>query len=440
MGVFDNLFGGGGTDVQQISTLTPGQGNTLEAVVQQILSQFQGGQLQGITPFQGQRPGEVPFGQLQQQGFGLAGGLAPGIGAGLNLFGPSFGSFDPQQGQNLLQQGQQAIQGASQPFDPQSILSALEPGRQLALRTFNRDIVPNILERFGATSGSSGALNRAFAEAGQGLSLGLSAQASPFLFQGQQNQLNRQFAGGQALAGFAGIPGQIAGQGVGLGNAALGGLNQLFNFGGQQQGLQQGIAGANQARFNEAQPFNNPFLGLLPQALNTPAFTNIVQPQGQSAAQSLLPELGTSIGGAKGGFLGGGGGGSPGFGETGGLIGPAEAPNGGGSIFGDLSPTGSTGSDIQMILQIAAMFSDNRIKENVKPIDNALDKVKQLSGSTYNYKFNEPGNRNGGIMAQDLEKVLPDAVSEIDGIKYVRYDAVIGLLVNAVNELARKVA
>jgi len=204
MGIFDLFGGGSGADVQQVSTLTPGQGSTLEAVVQQILSQFQGGQLQGITPFQGQRPGEVGFGPLQNQAFGLAGGLAPGIGAGLDLFGPSFGSFDPQQGQGLLQQGVQGIRGASQQFDPQSILSALEPGRELALRTFNRDIVPNILERFGATSGSSGALNRAFAEAGQGLSLGLSAQAAPFLFQGQQNQLNRQFAGGQALAGALG--------------------------------------------------------------------------------------------------------------------------------------------------------------------------------------------------------------------------------------------
>ncbi|KKK48429.1 hypothetical protein LCGC14_3145200, partial [marine sediment metagenome] len=197
-----DLFGGGGgdADVQQATTLTPGQGTLLET-----LTKLLGGQVgQGITPFQGQRPGEVGFGPLQQQAFDLAGGLGPGIGAGLGLFGPSFGSFDPQQGQGLLQQGQQAVQGATQPFDPQSIISALEPGRQLALRTFNRDIVPNILERFGATSGSSGALNRAFAEAGEGLSLGLGAQAAGPLIQGQQNQLNRQLAGGQALAGFAG--------------------------------------------------------------------------------------------------------------------------------------------------------------------------------------------------------------------------------------------
>ena len=83
--------------------------------------------------------------------------------------------------------------------------------------------------------------------------------------------------------------------------------------------------------------------------------------------------------------------------------------------------------------------SDERVKENVRPIENALDKIKQLDGKTYNYIGNSEDNRNGGIMAQDLEKILPDAVSEIDGIKYVRYDAVVGLLINAVNELHEKI-
>jgi len=81
------------------------------------------------------------------------------------------------------------------------------------------------------------------------------------------------------------------------------------------------------------------------------------------------------------------------------------------------------------------LFSDIRVKENIKPIDSALDKVSKLAGYSYNYKFNPPDNRNGGVMAQDLEKVLPDAVSEINGVKFVRYDAVVALLVQAINEL-----
>ena len=78
-------------------------------------------------------------------------------------------------------------------------------------------------------------------------------------------------------------------------------------------------------------------------------------------------------------------------------------------------------------------------KENITPITDAVDKVKQLTGYTYNYKTALPTDRTGGIMAQDLEKVLPDAVVEDEnGTKYVKYDAVIGLLVSAGSELSQK--
>lgn len=309
-----SLFGGGGTEIEQVSTLTPSQGDLLNATIQQILSQFSGGQLQGVTPFQGVRPGEVPFGPLQQQAFGLAGDLGQGIGAGIDIFGQALGGFDPSQGQGLLGQATQALQGATQPFDPQNILSALEPGRQLAQRQFERETVPFLLERFGATSGASGGLNRALAEAGQGLSLGLGAQAAGPLIQGQQNQLNRQLQGAGLFGGFAGIPGQLAGQGIGLGGAGIGQLGNLLNIGGLQQGLQQGIAGAEQARFGEAQPFNNPFLNLLGGALGTQAFQNVgvQQPPGVLSGAlggfgSLLTQPGGigALGGNIGNIFGG---------------------------------------------------------------------------------------------------------------------------------------
>ena len=310
-----DLFGGGGTDVEQISTLTPGQRDLLSELTGLLRGQVG----QGITPFGGLRPGEVPFGPLQQQAFGLAGGLAPGIGAGIDIFGQALGQFDPTQGQGLLGQATQALQGATQPFDPQSVLSALEPGRQLALRTFERDIVPDILERFGATSGASGALDRALAEAGAGLSLGLGAQAAGPLIQGQQAQLNRQLQGAGLFGNLAQLPGQLAGQGIGLGGAGIGQLSNLLNIGGLQRTLPQGIAGAQQARFQEAQPFANPFLSLLPQALGTQAFQNIGVQQAPGVLSGALGGLGTGLGqqigqqglggilGGLGGLFGGGG-------------------------------------------------------------------------------------------------------------------------------------
>ena len=101
---------------------------------------------------------------------------------------------------------------------------------------------------------------------------------------------------------------------------------------------------------------------------------------------------------------------------------------------------GGTGGAAAGLTSLQGMIpSDIRVKENIETIESALDKVEQLSGKTYNYKFNDPTTRDGGVIAQDLEKILPEAVVTVDDIKYVKYEAVIGLLVNAVNELARKV-
>ena len=185
LGLFEGSIEG--QRVEQAETLTGGQRGLLDALTNLLSGQIG----QGITPFQGVRPGEVPFGPLQQQGFGLAGGLAPGIGAGLQ----GFGQFDPAQGQGFLGQAQGAL-GRGLGFDPtQDILQAFEPSRQLAMRGFEQDIVPGLLERFGAQSGASGALNRALSEAGAGLQLGLSAQTAPFIGQAALQQPGLQFAG-----------------------------------------------------------------------------------------------------------------------------------------------------------------------------------------------------------------------------------------------------
>lgn len=83
--------------------------------------------------------------------------------------------------------------------------------------------------------------------------------------------------------------------------------------------------------------------------------------------------------------------------------------------------------------------SDERLKEDIEHIDNALEKLNQLDGKIYKFKFKDK-ERDGGVIAQELEKVLPEAVVDVNGIKYVKYEAVIALIINAVNELARKVA
>ena len=97
-------------------------------------------------------------------------------------------------------------------------------------------------------------------------------------------------------------------------------------------------------------------------------------------------------------------------------------------------------SDLGTAAALAYMaFSDERMKENVEQIQDPIMKVNMLDGVTFNYK-NQPG-RAAGLMAQDVERVLPMAVSEHDnGMKAVNYAQVTGLLTEAVKELSSKVA
>lgn len=80
------------------------------------------------------------------------------------------------------------------------------------------------------------------------------------------------------------------------------------------------------------------------------------------------------------------------------------------------------------------------MKENLELIENAIDKVEQINGYTFNY-INDPDERVAGVVAQEVEKVLPNVTFEVDeaGHKGVRYDNLIPLLIQAIKELSDKV-
>lgn len=78
-------------------------------------------------------------------------------------------------------------------------------------------------------------------------------------------------------------------------------------------------------------------------------------------------------------------------------------------------------------------FSDARYKTNVLPIANSLDRVCALNGVLYT---DTNGNRKTGLLAQDVQSVLPEAVSaDSDGKLALAYGNLAGLLVEAVKEL-----
>ncbi len=85
--------------------------------------------------------------------------------------------------------------------------------------------------------------------------------------------------------------------------------------------------------------------------------------------------------------------------------------------------------------------SDERLKDNITPIDNPLTKVISISGNTFDW--NDKSNKSGndvGLIAQEIEKVLPEAVITRDsGYLAVDYHKIVPLLVEAIKELSGKV-
>jgi hypothetical protein len=80
--------------------------------------------------------------------------------------------------------------------------------------------------------------------------------------------------------------------------------------------------------------------------------------------------------------------------------------------------------------------SDMNLKKNIKPFENALDKVIQINGVTFEWK--KTNSQSAGIIAQDVEKVFPELVRD-GNFKTVNYNGLIGVLVESIKELKQEV-
>ena len=113
------------------------------------------------------------------------------------------------------------------------------------------------------------------------------------------------------------------------------------------------------------------------------------------------------------------------------LISPTVGIQGTTTVTGQLNVT----QDI-----IAFSLSDERLKDNKVPIANALDMVGKLHGISFDW--NEKSGRSGrsyGLLAQEVEEVLPHAVmTRDDGYKAVDYEKLVPLLIEAIKELNNK--
>ena len=116
-----------------------------------------------------------------------------------------------------------------------------------------------------------------------------------------------------------------------------------------------------------------------------------------------------------------------------------------GNISGSSSSTGSFGTvesatNVRAEGDVIAFYSsDERLKDNIKKIEKPIYKLKQLRGVEYEWDNLQGvypiGSKDSGIIAQDVQKVLPQLVKEKkDGYLGVRHDRLVGLLVESIKE------
>jgi trimeric autotransporter adhesin len=99
------------------------------------------------------------------------------------------------------------------------------------------------------------------------------------------------------------------------------------------------------------------------------------------------------------------------------------------------------------VIAYSTTISDQRLKDDVQTIDNALDKVCNLRGVSYTWNNgSRKGQKDLGLIAQEVEQVLPELVREkempmIDGGTYktVDYEKIVGVLIEAVKELKAEI-
>ena len=104
-----------------------------------------------------------------------------------------------------------------------------------------------------------------------------------------------------------------------------------------------------------------------------------------------------------------------------------EVASGGVNVTGDMVASGNV-----------TAYSDAKLKTDISSIDNALDIVGKLRG--VNYKWLSNGQADIGVIAQEVEEVVPEVVkTSEDGTKSVDYGRLVSILINAVNELKEEI-
>ena len=113
-------------------------------------------------------------------------------------------------------------------------------------------------------------------------------------------------------------------------------------------------------------------------------------------------------------------------------------------VDGNVSISGTVSIGGLLTLQKDLLsYSDRRIKKNITPLEDCLDKITQIHGYRYQRIDHEDPSYSIGLIAQEIEETYPELVTEIkvgkETLKTVNYQAFNGVLLECIQELKRRV-
>jgi hypothetical protein len=108
---------------------------------------------------------------------------------------------------------------------------------------------------------------------------------------------------------------------------------------------------------------------------------------------------------------------------------------------GDIYASGGSVIASSNIVGFSTVASDSNIKCAFEPISNALEKLKTIGAYTFQYRADADGRRHAGVIAQEVQQVLPEVVSKhpLDGSLTVAYGNMSSLLLAGLQELSEEV-